>query len=135
MIVFGGDDGTGPLADVWSLDLSESGAEAWALLSPAGSPAPPARSGHVAVFDATTRRMVMFGGVDGTSTPLNDVWILDLGDGADGRWVSLGPLGVAPSPRTGAGGVYDASGKRMLLFGGEDAVQTPLNDVNELKFP
>jgi hypothetical protein len=135
MIVFGGEDGTGPLADVWSLDLSHSGGEDWAMLTPAGPSAPSARSGHAAVYDPHTRRMILFGGIDGTATELNDLWLLDLADGADGRWVRLDPTGAAPVGRWGAAVTFTPAGRRMVLFGGEDAAQLPLGDLLALDFP
>src|SRR6202008_2152930 len=49
MIVHGGtNEGTGILSDTWALSLGLT--PAWSPLTPAG-PAPPARSGHQAIYD------------------------------------------------------------------------------------
>jgi hypothetical protein len=50
---------------------------------------------------------------------LNDVWIADLAAG--GTWTTITPVGGPPAPRSGASLVYDPTGDRVVLFGGEDA--------------
>ncbi len=71
VLMFGGVDASGNyLNDVWSL----VGSEFWSTLNPTDGP-PPARSGHVAVFDSTNQRMTIFGGADASGV-LNDVWVL-----------------------------------------------------------
>jgi hypothetical protein len=59
------------LRDLWRLDL---GSLAWEALQPAGE-SPSARSGSAMQFDATTGRILMFGGTDGSSA-LDDLWEL-----------------------------------------------------------
>jgi len=82
MIVFGGTadsvgSGPVPLNDVWSLSLA-AGSEAWMPLTPAGT-APAARSGHLAVFDASNARMIVYAGFTfWPSTPFTDTWELTL---------------------------------------------------------
>jgi len=76
MIVFGGDDSTGPLNELWLLTQANGlgGTPNWLLLSPAGGP-PAERILHSAIFDPASNRMTVFGGTD-TETRFNDVWVL-----------------------------------------------------------
>jgi len=60
LVLYGGVDSSGSRRDVWLLDHL-GGQPTWSLLEPA-SEAPQARSFHVARYDATALRMVVFGG-------------------------------------------------------------------------
>jgi hypothetical protein len=74
MIVFGGATFTMPsVNDVWRLDLDPT--PTWSHPSPSGGPIP-SRYAHVAVYDAVSGRMTVFGG-DGNSGRLNDAWVLE----------------------------------------------------------
>src|SRR5204862_1648079 len=90
MVIFGG-RGSGPLDDAWSLSLG--GAPAWHRLEPSGPP-PGVRWGHSANYDPVRRRMLVFGGSDGTLF-FNDLWALSLGDTLAWEQVST------PRPRPG----------------------------------
>jgi len=59
--------------DVWALNLA--GTPSWSLLI-SNTPPPANRSGHVAVYDAPARRMVVFGGQVTSSTYSAEVWEL-----------------------------------------------------------
>ena len=63
LVIFGGQDGTGPLDTGWSLDTSSTGT--WSTLP---SPGPSARTNHTAVADGST--MIVWGG-DTASGPTN----------------------------------------------------------------
>lgn len=116
IIVFGGYDGVSAPAqrrqDVWQLALS--GTPTWSEILPTG-PSPGPRSSHTAVLDPVRNRMLVFGG----STPafLNDVWALDLGSSP--AWTLL-PTASPPAAREEHSAVYDASGDRLVVFGGYD---------------
>jgi hypothetical protein len=112
MVVFGGGGGGAVLSDVWALDLT-SGAEAWSQLAE-GSPGPPARVQHSAIYDAAMGFMILFGGYD-AGTLFNDVWALNL---TTETWVQLSPSGTPPTVRRGHTAVYDGANSRLLLFGG-----------------
>src|SRR5437588_1390780 len=78
MIVFGGrESNQNNTNDVWLLTNANGlgGTPAWINLLPANSPgAPASRSGHSAVYDIATNRMMVFGGCEGGCLPaLNDV--------------------------------------------------------------
>ena len=113
VILFGGFD-TAFRNDVWALSLS--GTPAWTHLTPAGAP-PAARWAHVAIYDAARKRMIVFGGYDGTSSR-NDVWELTLG--ATPTWTQLSPGGTSPGPLTNVAGVYDGTHDQLIVFGGFD---------------
>ena len=129
MIVFGGDNCRGAVNDVWVLsNLGVAGAvPSWTQIQPAGSP-PPARAGHVAVYDTATNRMFIFGG-DVNGQPLNDLWVLTNANGTGGipAWSQLSAAGGPPAARTNASAVYDSS-NRMILFGGNSG-STILSDT------
>ena len=127
MVVFGGNDGSSALGDVWTLSLS--GSPVWSRLSPSGTP-PSARAGHCAVFDPVRDRMVIFGGRSDTSF-LDDAWALSFS--GTPAWTRLAPAGAAPSARDGQSAIYDGARDRMLIFGGEDGA-TSLGDLWELSF-
>ena len=90
------------------------------------------------------RRVFMFGGEDpGSSTfypppaATNEVWTLDLsclGTSPNG-WFSGGPAASTPAARRAHTMVFDTTNRRAIVFGGEDATPTLLNDVWELALP
>ena len=91
----------------------------------AGSPPP--RLGPTAGYDASSNRMMVFGGA-----AYNDVWVLSNANGLGGTsvWTNTVAQGAAGSPigRYAHTSVYDASGNRMIVFGGSDDT-TYYNDV------
>lgn len=99
-------------------------AQTWIKLSTTGEP-PTVRSGAIiAVYDATSNRLITFGGntITPCCTAYNDVWILTNANGLGGtaQWIKLNPIGPAgfPSPRGHHSAVYDAANNRMIIFGG-----------------
>jgi N-acetylneuraminic acid mutarotase len=126
LILFGGFDGPStyvngeqvsddPAADTWAYDPA---ANSWTELKPSGA-VPPARYGAVMTYDATTRRLILFGGcVDVEDGPvLNDTWAYDP---AANTWAELKPAGTLPSTRGVHAMVYDPSTQRLIMFGGMD---------------
>lgn len=71
LILFGGATSDGSANDLWFLDTTE---DEWSQQSPDGE-APPARSGHDAVWLAESRSLFVFGG-RGASGDLDDLWRL-----------------------------------------------------------
>src|ERR1041385_9115649 len=106
-----------------SLGVSPS----WSGLAASGT-APPGRTAHAAIYDPVRDRMLVFGGLAG-STRQNDVWALSLGSSP--AWSELAPVGTPPSGRLYATAIYDPVRDRMLVFAGEDD-QGFRNDVWEL---
>ncbi|HKZ63091.1 MAG TPA: kelch repeat-containing protein [Thermoplasmata archaeon] len=136
MVVFGGADrGSVTLYnDTWVLSNASGlgGPPTWTNLIADGTPgSPPARWRHTAVYDASTNRMIVFGGRN-ASGPRNDVWVLANANGLGGTptWTNLIPDGAPGSPaaRVDHTAAYDAANNRMIVFGGE-AASVLLNDA------
>src|SRR5688572_24686157 len=123
MLVYGGDQAPPTTAipapkvfvdDLWRLDLASG---AWEKLQPTNTAGP--RGGYAAAFDGKRNRMIVVGGRLGTemSPPIvGDVWALDV---TTLVWTQLMPTGTAPSARVGHRVVYDATGDRLLMVGGD----------------
>jgi hypothetical protein len=79
VVVFGGSSAPGILNDVWLLANANGlgGASTWTqVLTGANGPTP--RSSSLSGYSPASRRLIVFGGHDGTS-PVNDLWALPLG--------------------------------------------------------
>ncbi len=129
MLVYGGVDATGERDDVWSLSLT--GTPTWTELSPSGA-VPPARSKHSAVYEPSTRCMLIYGGSNAGGT-LGDAWALSLA-GAP-AWSDVTPPGTAPIARFGHTAVYDPALKRMLVFGGLNAYGVQSSELWAFDWP
>jgi N-acetylneuraminic acid mutarotase len=110
LIVFGGFDGAKYYNDLWAYDVTGN---AWTALSPTGL-SPAARQGHSLVYDPDSKKMILFGGYDG-STQYNDTWAYDP---AANTWADLKPSGDLPAARDSQAMAYDPDDKMILLFGG-----------------
>lgn len=134
LVVFGGLHGDFVTSDLWAAEMKEDGSNpVWAqLCSPTScGTAPPARWGGVAVYDANSDRLVIFGGRTSGSVNYNDVWSLPLNT-PNPTWTQLAPSGTAPAARWSGAAAYDALNNRMIIFGGQtnpDASATRYNDV------
>lgn len=120
LIVSGGcaEGCTVALQDAWVLTHANGvgGTPQWAALPDAPGP----RSGQASAYDAANRRLIVFGGWDGTDVR-SDVWILSDATGTGTpAWTSLS-AGAGPSARHGASAAYDAGSNRLLVFGGQEA--------------
>lgn len=131
MTVFGGvGTANGVLNDVWTLSNANGlgGTPKWTQLSPSGvTPSP--RSGHSAVYDTANHRMVIYGGVSGTTVVQNDAWILtDTNDtGANPAWTQLTPTDSAPY-RASHTAIYDQASSAMVIFGGDSQIPKTFTD-------
>ncbi len=124
MIVFGGlDDAHIPHNEVWMLSLAVF--PTWSTLAPGGQ-APPARAGHVMVYDPRRDRILIHGGMSADSF-LSDVWELDVGDPP--RWISRVFTGASPPTRQGHAGIFFADSARMVFYGGNVAGGVGSGDV------
>ena len=70
-------------------------------------------------YDATTKTVVLFGGISGDGTPLNDTWAWD-----GCHWSQLKPA-VSPPGRSFGALAFDASSGKVILFGGGAANADP----------
>jgi hypothetical protein len=125
MMVFGGRGGPS-VNDLWELTLS--GSLEWRRIETAGTPPPP-RFDHIAVFDASRYRILVFGGMDAQGA-FNDAWSLSLAGSP--TWSVIVTSGSRPSARGGAQAIYDSVRDRIVLFGGYTQNFTPLGDVWQL---
>lgn len=104
-VLFGGQDQSSVLNDVWTYDGA-----AWAPALTAGT-TPPPRYGHAACVDEQTSHVIVVGGTDANvAGHRNDTWRFD---GA--TWIPGTPC---PSARSGARMVYHAAARRCILVGG-----------------
>ena len=106
------------LADTWVLLEANGlgGAPAWTQLPDA----PIARENAVANYPAAENRLIVFGGAE-----RNDVWVLKDANGiGTPAWEELTPGGDLPAPRSGSAGAYDATGNRLVVFGGLSIIKT-----------
>ncbi|NIN70210.1 MAG: hypothetical protein GTO63_37140 [Anaerolineae bacterium] len=111
IILFGGwtEDSNG---ETWTYDVDTN---TWNEMSPATAPTP--RDSHAMAYDAKSSQVVLFGGVRGFPGTFNgETWIYDT---ASDTWTNMAPL-QGPSPRIGAGMVYDSRLDQMILFGGHN---------------
>jgi hypothetical protein len=129
MIIFGGWSGSleQNLNDTWALNLTKN---IWTLV-PTKGVLPEIRGGHVAVYDSSRHRMVVFGGLHWPSTWYNDTWELDL---TKNTWMPVGTVGKPPSARALNCGFYDSKRDRLIVFGGRESGGSWLNDTWELDF-
>jgi galactose oxidase-like protein/Big-like domain-containing protein len=123
MVLFSGYDNNGFVGDVWALN-SPGLSASWSALAPNWSP-PTGRVGHTAIYDPVRDRMVMFGGLDGSSR--NDVWELSLA--GTPAWREIFPVGSPPTARRFHTAIYDPLRDRMVVFAGIDGSNAHHNDV------
>jgi hypothetical protein len=118
MIMYAGQNNSGPLDDIWALDLDTN---TWTDLTPVVKPS--ARYFSPTIYDAANNRVTMFGGQTMLGVT-NEAWVFDLWTK---QWTQLSPAGTPPSQRSAAAAIYDPSNDRMVIFGGIDTVVR--NDV------
>jgi Galactose oxidase, central domain len=123
VLLFGGYGGPAnpALGDTWVL-----GDGGWFQLNPATSP--PARAAAAMAYDATTKTVVLFGGLVlggvNSGEHLNDTWIWD-----GTTWTQVNIGGNAPSPRRFEGMAYEPATGTVLLFGGIDQSNATFGDT------
>jgi len=90
--------------DTWTYD---GGANSWVEMSPSSSP--PKRSAHAAAYDASSDRVLVFGG----DPEGDDTWAYDVNANA---WTMVDTPG--PSARAAHDMAYDGESDRTVVFGG-----------------
>jgi hypothetical protein len=104
----------------------------WTRLALPTALTPQPRYLQSAAFDESRRVLVMFGGLLGDGSGFEkgaaDIWEWDP---ATGAWTNRTPAGVKPSPRGGAGLVYDSTRKLFLIFGGRSSTGYDFEDTWE----
>jgi outer membrane protein assembly factor BamB len=113
MVVFGGRmSGYDYFNDTWVLDFDTM---SWSQLAISG---PPARANFEAIYDSSRQRMIIFGGESPGYIYRNDVWALDLTEGAE-AWTEIVDSGAIPEGRSSLCLEYDSAAQRMILQGGQ----------------
>lgn len=136
MFVFGGDTrpgSNGDVNDTWVLTNANGLADTpqWIQLTPTGS-LPEIRRQAGLAYDATSNRMILVGGLDGTQPfpqqDLHDVWVLENANRLTGTptWIQLNLIGTAGPLEQGPMG-YDPATNRVILF---DTGAPPYGDNN-----
>src|SRR5262249_11228267 len=108
--------------DVWVLTNANGlgGTPTWVPLLPSGTPPAP-REGHAAVYDASSNRMIVFGGGNnGIMSVPNDLWVLTNPNGLGGTstWIQLATEGQLPPRIERFASGYDSTNSRLTIFGG-----------------
>jgi cysteine-rich repeat protein len=121
MVLFGGGNEpppSGPFTaydDTWLWDGS-----AWTQVQPATKPPP--REGAAIAYDPVRGRIVMFGGLTGTTSSLATAQLLDDTWEWDGTtWIDRAPA-VSPGPLYRGMMIFDADRQRIVLTGGKRAL-------------
>jgi hypothetical protein len=141
MIIFGGNtstayspDPSGRTNDTWILSDANGigGTPTWSQLNTLNKP--PARSGHTAIFDGASKKMVIFAGTGSDNYVRSDVWVLtDLGE-TTCTWIEYDTGKPYPASREYHSAVYAGSDKDiMVIFGGGTGGKNLVNDVWVLK--
>src|SRR5581483_9482505 len=94
---------------------------AWSQQSPASSPS--ARSFAAMAYDVKHGVVVLFGGLEGTSTYDGDTWTWD-----GTSWTQQHPT-LSPPGRGGSSMAWDGQQQRMMLFGGFSGPATFYGDT------
>jgi N-acetylneuraminic acid mutarotase len=113
IVVFGG-KGTRShyFNDMWAYSVS---AETWTRLSPAGT-LPIGRFGHGMAYDSSQGKILVFGGVLGTTgQPAGDTWAYNSGNS---RWAQSAVTGDHPAARVYPSMTFDQATGTGVLFGG-----------------
>lgn len=125
VVMFGGSAGTTQGSPTFRETWTWNGTT-WALVSTGG---PSGREAHQMVYDNARKKVLLFGGTDGTETGgnlgLNDLWEWD-----GSQWTQLSPPS-SPPPRYDPGFAYDSSRRQAVLFGGLRRVAGNLIDLND----
>ncbi|MGI8550563.1 MAG: Kelch repeat-containing protein [Dehalococcoidia bacterium] len=105
VVLFGGYDTIGPIADTWTY----TGSSSWTNVNP---PTSPSNRWAPAMASDGAGHIVLFGGFDASNAPLGDTWIFN-----GTTWANVSPT-QSPPARGGASLAYDAANGMLILFGG-----------------
>ncbi len=112
MLLVGGIDKYGPLADLWSYTPAPGSAGSWQRLGdfPAGP-----RAYQTLVWDSTDNQLLTFGGLDLSGQQRDDFYTYSTSTG----WRLITPVSALnPKARQQAIGVWDSKDSKLLLIGG-----------------
>ncbi len=110
-------------ANTWVLDNANGagGTPRWSQNN-AGTAVP--MYAHSAVYDSSSDRMVVFGGVQcppvGGCTARSGTYMLSNASAGDSSWVTISPAGAPPAPRMYHKAFYNSRTDRMVVYGGHN---------------
>jgi hypothetical protein len=101
-------------------------ASSWSTPTISGAPPGPRAEAFSSAYDASARRMIVFGGDHLISTccpynisQYNDLWVLKDANGVGApAWQQVNPVGSPPSARGGNSAVFDSVRERLIIYGG-----------------
>lgn len=131
VVMFGGNTGTlqvaGPdvpgfretLGDTWELEAVLASADepaglAWVRVTPTG-PTPPPRDRASMIYDPSTERVLLFGGIGTDRQPLDDLWAWD-----GTSWSEATRTTPWPPARAGHAMVFDPRSQQVAVVAGTD---------------
>lgn len=118
VLMFGGRNaGDQHLDDTWSWD-----GQSWTQLTPAERP--PARRHAASAFDTTRRTWVLYGGEQENNQPMNDLWEFD-----GTTWRRRARRNENVTAASGAAGLFDEAGSRVLFIGGRGPNASLSNNI------
>jgi hypothetical protein len=130
LIFYGGFEGF--LSTTISGEVSSFNVEShvWNRLAPLGTgPAP--RFGHLAIWDDTANRMLVWGGLSANNTATDSsMWSLDFSSGQP-RWKHLSVAGVVPASRGFMGVAWNSAKRTFYILGGGTQNGSTLSDFWE----
>jgi len=122
LVMWGGYTGSSTMANTdntWVMPIKANKRSQWKKLSPSGTP-PQANRAHVCVYDDLNKRLVVYGGWNGT-TYLTSAYFLSLPtDGSTPAWSHPTVSGTPPNSgqQLQACAIYDPTNDRMIIYGG-----------------
>ncbi|MCJ2556886.1 MAG: hypothetical protein LN415_07245, partial [Candidatus Thermoplasmatota archaeon] len=121
-VLYGGRHVNSPISDSWVFNFSS---ETWSPLPPAGGDDPGPRSGHSMAYSANDHAIYLFGGR--LDLGLNKMMKLNLTSNA---W------SVIPTDESvlteGTSMIYDDSGNRLIVFGGQEYLDSGSNNQTKV---
>ena len=124
LLLFGGADAHGELADTWAWD-----GDAWTQLATScGASCPAARQGHAMSFDAARNQVVLFGGRNASAGDLGDTWLWS-GSAWSQATTTCDESSPCPSARRWHAIAYDGGRELVTMFGGASDVAGNLDDA------
>ncbi len=125
-------------SEIWRLIGLRAGAVSqWLRIPVRPGSAPRPRWMFGAAFDQAADRWFVHGGAQGWSSPCaNDTWVLDRASGLSGApaWRAVQLRGPLPPPRAGFELTFDRNRRKLIIFGGNDCVNTYFHDTWTLTF-
>lgn len=132
LIIFGGASKSGLLAsnELYQLNVEDELQSSWSILTCKKENRPSKRYGHVMLYFKPY--IIIFGGNMKNNIPNNDLWIANISqEELEWKQAVLRNISLKPIPRVYSSGDICRSGKSngmIIIFGGRDLNQNPLND-------